>query len=293
MALVQRNIDLQLRLGTGSFGDTGFNTIDITGLRIKAEITAAGGETMGRAEVRVYGLSLSTMNQVTTLTPGLMLQRNNTLAITAGDDVSGMATVFQGTISDSESEMELNSQPDTYLKLTAYAGYFQKIQPIAPSSYPGTTDVGTIMASLANQMGLIFENNGVTETLSTPYFPGTAFEQVRSCAFAANINWAIDNGILAIWPKGGSRGNQLPIISTATGMVGYPAIWSQGISVKTLFNPQISIGNLVQVQSQIPAACGEWFVSSVSHNLESLELNGQWFTSFLGAPEQNSNSVVR
>ena len=35
------------------------------------------------------------------------------------------------------------------------------MKPIAPSSYPGTTDVADIMKDLAGKMGYTLENNGV------------------------------------------------------------------------------------------------------------------------------------
>ncbi len=286
MTFAQRVIDLTFTLGTGSFGDSGANTYNISGLRVKAEITKAGGVVMGEAHLKIYGLPPSVINPLTALTSQIMMQRNNSVIISAGDSIDGMGVVFEGTIS--EGWADLNTQPDSILQITAFSGLLQKIQPVPPSSYPGTADVAVIMASLATQMGLQFENNGVSVKLWTPYFPGTAVEQVRRAADAANINWIIDDTTLAIWPKGGSRGGAIPVISAETGMVGYPAYNGVGISVTTEFNPTIYFGNTVNVKSDILNANGNWFVYSLKHNLESEVPGGEWFTHFMGAPLYNT-----
>ncbi|WP_230679038.1 hypothetical protein, partial [Streptococcus pneumoniae] len=75
------------------------------------------------------------------------------------------------------------------------------VKPIEPSSYEGDADVAGIMGDLAKKMGFVLENNGVSVTLNNPYFAGTALEQVKSCAHAANIYYTADRGKLAIWPK--------------------------------------------------------------------------------------------
>lgn len=291
MTFARRKIDLTFQLGTGAFGETGFNTVTVSGLRVQASITKAGGTTLGEAQVRVYGLTPTLMNELSSLTRQIMMQRQNTLIITAGDDEAGMGVVFQGTIAD--GWRDLNAAPNSVLHVIALAGLFQKLKPVPPSSYPGSADAATIMASLAEQMGLSFENNGVSVILATPYLPGTAFDQAQRVADAANINWIVDAGVLAIWPRGGSRGGAIPLISPETGMVGYPAHNGVGIALTTLYNPSIRAGGTVQVRSEIPNACGQWFVTALTHDLESETPGGQWFSRFQGAPLYNTNVLPK
>jgi hypothetical protein len=133
------------------------------------------------------------------------------------------------------------------------------------------------MASLATQMDLAFENSGVSGvTLLDPYFPGTAREQARACAEHSGISWTIDNGKLAIWPAGQARGTQIPVISSDTGMIGYPAFSPQGIIVRALFNPSITFMQRIQVNSSIKAATGQWDIFELTYDLESMTLGGKW-----------------
>jgi hypothetical protein len=146
------------------------------------------------------------------------------------------------------------------------------------------SDVATIMAGLAEQGGFHFENNGVQVQFFDPYFPGTVLEQIQRCAAKAGINHTIDHqtNTLAIWPRGGSRGGKIPLISPTTGMIGYPVFDPNGVLVTTTYNPSIRTGQIVQVQSSLQAANGQWGVNSLEHELESQVPGGQWRTRFLG-----------
>ena len=282
MSFVRRKIELTFQIGEGTFGETNFNTVTVSGLRVKSVITKAGGASMGEAQLRVYGLTLSLMNQLSALNRANMVIRRNRLIIAAGDDEAGMSTVFDGQIA--LGQIDMSGMPDSALVVIAYAGLLDAVQPVAPASYPATVDAAVVMANLAKQMGYSFENNGVSVILATPYFQGTARDQAMRCADAANINWVIDNGVLAIWPKYGTRGGTVPLISPDTGMVGYPSYSEVGISVTTLFNPFINYGETVEVKSSLEFANGRWNVFNISHELESELPDGIWFTKFTGSP---------
>lgn len=285
MAFVQRKITLTFVLGTGTFGSTGSNTVTVSGLRVSASIVNAGGASMGQAMVRIFGLPLSLMNQLAQVlrtSDGSIQTRFNQLQIEAGDDVSGMSIIFQGQIT--LAPIDMNSYPDSSLVVTAHAGYFEAVKSANPISFPGSADAAVILQNLATQSEYAFENNGVSVMLATPYFHGSPRQQMEQCAQAANINWVIDNGTLAIWPKNGARGGAAPLISADTGMYGYPTNWNLGVAVKTVFNPQLRIGGICQVQSILPFANGQFTMFDVSHELESEMPNGQWFTEFHGSP---------
>lgn len=279
MSYARRRIDLKFQLGKGNFGDSGFDTVDLTGLRVSAHISKAGGVSLSSLDMRVYGMSLSTMNQLSTLGKPLVDGRNNTVTLSAGDDESGMAVVFTGTIQQAWSDM--TNAPEGSLTVSAFSGILDALKPLPPSSFKGQADASVIVAGLASQMGYNFENGGVTVQLANPYYPGTGRQQLESVARAGPFNFFIDDttNTLAIWPIGGVRGAQVPLISPETGLIGYPAHTDQGISLTTLYNRAITFGANVQVQSSLTPACGLWTVFKVDHSLESETPGGKWFTS--------------
>jgi hypothetical protein len=275
----RKRLDLTITLGAGAFGDTVGDSVTLSGLRMTADIVISGGDSMGTLQLRVFGLTQAMMNRLTTI--GYVknaIKGKNSILLAAGDDAGGMKVVFVGTICDAWADY--NRAPEVAFNVVAYMGLDALVKPVDALSYWGPTDVALIMSDIAKTMGLVFENNGVSGQLSNPYFPGTALAQVRACARAADIWYAIDRGSLVIWPKNGSRAGDIPLISPETGMVGYPALNSNGMTVQTMFNWNIRPGCDVMVKSAIPMACGKWHVGEFSHALSSETPDGPWFTTF-------------
>jgi hypothetical protein len=61
-------------------------------------------------------------------------------------------------------------------------------------------------------------------------------------------------------------------------MVGYPAYSEAGISLISLYIPSLSIGDRVQVESQLLAASKIWVPHYIQHELEAEVPGGKWFT---------------
>lgn len=277
MSFAERRIRLTFVLGEGSFGNSGQNTVVVEGLRATAKIIKAGGPSMGTALMQVFGMKLAIMNRLSTLGMTVTLLRRNSITVEAGDLGGTMSIVFIGTIRDAYGDF--SAQPQVPFVIEAHAGLIDAIAPAPPSSYRGPVDVATVMSSLATHMGLSFENNGVNAKLPTSYFPGSAREQALACVRAASIEWnGGDNGKLAIWNVGQGRGGEAPLISPATGLVGYPAYTSKGIQIKCLFNPSIGFGSKINVQSSLTPACGTWVVYKLQHDLDALVFRGKWFS---------------
>jgi hypothetical protein len=277
MTYSTRHIDVEFRLGKGDFGDSGFNTVTLSGLGVSATIAKSGGVSMSQLNLRVYGMTLTLMNQLSTLGKPLVSGRNNTVIVRAGSDDGGKSVVFQGTIFQAWADMQ--AAPETVFVVSAFTGLINALAPVPPTSFQGQADVAVIMSGLAQQMGLAFENSGVDGQLANPYFPGTARDQAAACAKAANINWLIDDATLAIWPIDAPRRGSIPLISPDSDMVNYPTWTDNGVVVRTLYNPSIVFGAQVQIDSGITPAKGVWTVFSVTHTLEADYPDAkEWFT---------------
>jgi hypothetical protein len=276
VTFAQRHISLTFQIGEGAFGASGANTVKVQGLRASAKIAKAGGTSNPTLNLRVWGLSLSLMNQLSTLGKPLPDVRKNVVTVEAGDDDTGMAVVFVGIIQQAWASMQ--GMPDAVFTVQAAVGLFDQMRPLSPTSINGAADVAMLISGLATQMGYAFENSGVSVQLSHPYFSGTGMEQVQRCAEHAGINLLVDNNTIAIWPKDGVRGGTAVLVSKDTGMVGYPDWTAQGVAVTTLFNPNITYGGTILVQSDITPAVGKWSPFKIEHDLESEVFGGHWFT---------------
>lgn len=275
MALAKRHIRVSFKLGQGSFGESGADTFTIEGVRVSASIQKTGA-IMAELNATIFGMPLDVMNKLTILGSPLIDGRNNVVIVEAGTDASGLSEVYQGIIQ--EAWIDARNMPQVGFVIMARTGLLAALKPVPPTSYKGSIEVALAMAGLATQLGLRFENSGVTGVIADPYLHGCLRDQVRDLAAAVPCNWTIESDTLAIWPIDGARGGLVPIIAPDTGMVGYPLRTQDGFSVQTLFNPSIAFGGAILVQSDIVQANGKWTVFSLSHDIESEVPGGKWFT---------------
>ena len=282
MSYARRQIDVTISLGTGNFGESpagASNTVTLSGLRVTAHIVKAALPATDSAVIKIYGVPLSIMNQVSRLGKPIYAIRNNTVTLSAGDDVSGMAQVFFGTIYSAYGDF--GALPEACLTISALNGYVDLGRPVAPLSYPNGADAATICAQIAATMGQSLVNHGVTTQLASGYFPGTPIDQLRAVALAANI-YAIPGGgpggqSVEIWPKDGQRASLIPLISPDTGLIGYPRYADYGINLMALYNPGLVFGAAFELQTSITPANGQWIVYDLSYDLDAETPGGKWF----------------
>lgn len=288
----------QPNLYTG-LGGIQSNQLSFAGLRASCRISNATGPSGSMADVHIWGLPQSVMNQLTTTGMIGNLAANNQIQISAGvstgSDASaaaanaappqGFPVVFGGAIALAVGDY--NQMPNVPLHIIAKGGFNSAMTSSVPTSYTGKTSVVKIMQTFAGQLKspngqpVIFENNGVTTQLSNPYFPGNLLQQIDQAASQAGIfAQIVDGGTkLAIWPTTGARKTQnIPLISPSTGMIGYPTFGGQAgmMWVRMVYNPNVTFGGQINVQSSIPQANGIWNVRVLDYALDSLVPDGEW-----------------
>lgn len=280
MAFTEKELQITFKIGQGRFGEEGFDTVTVAGLRARAKISNAGGAMMPTLDLTVYGMPLSRMNQLSNL--GIVISANGTrndVLLMAGDRGKTLSKVYEGNIYS--AYVDGDSAPNVAFRVISKTAAFAAIKPIPVSSYPDTIDVADHIQSVATKIGFKFENHGVKVMLTRPYFPRTGREQILAAIKAAGIQWNCgENGTVAIWPKGGHRQTgTVPIISPRTGMVGYPAFTGSGVKVRTLFNPAIVHGSQIKIEgSQFPQANTKFNIFKIDHDLACFEPNGPWFS---------------
>ena len=280
MAFTRKVIEVDFSLAQGVFAGGG-NTHNVSGMRVSANIVKAGGASFGDALLAIYGLPLSTMNALSTFGNAIILTGRNRITVKAGEEGGVLTTVFEGTIKT--AYMDGQAQPNVPFRVEANVVAFEIVQPIPPTSMPGTQKIADLMESVAKTMGLGFENNGVMASITNPYFANTGPSQILQMAEAAGIEHIIDNGTLAIWPARGQRQGDGATISPTTGLVGYPRFNSMGIELVTLWQPSLEYGKTINVESSITPACGKWVIYRLEYDLESETPNGKWFCTLMAS----------
>jgi len=285
----------------GKFAESSTDTVKLSGLRASAYVTKVGGASMNSLDLRIWGMTLSKMNDLSTMGLTIALGNpqvlNNQVILEAGDDDAGMTVVHHGTIFN--AWVDPQGMPDVAFHLSSHAGLQEAVKPVAPTGFRGLVDVSTIMSSIADLANWNFRNDGVTTKLEDVYYPGTAWEQMQAVADHANINATRSDGTpktLIIWPKGGSIGGAIPLINKDTGMIGYPTYTRQGIIVTTRFNPAIgTYGQKIKVETDLKSAnpSGIWSITSLTHTLDAEVPGGNWQTRFEAVPAPSAAEATQ
>jgi len=106
----RRKITLTFQLGAGNFHGTGANKVTIEGLRVHFQCSQALTPAPSQAMLRVFGLTLDQINQLTkagTLftTPG---NKSNFVTVQAGDWGGTLTTVYRGEIFEAYPRSKLD-----------------------------------------------------------------------------------------------------------------------------------------------------------------------------------------
>lgn len=311
MALVQRQLEIAIKLATNTqtnqpqtFSESGLNTLTLKGHRASLRIANSGASAGYLANLDIWGLTPSLINQLATLGMISRAIPNNIITITAGDSVAGMSTVYVGNILTAAADF--SAMPDVPLRMELQSGAADAVIPFPASSFTGGTDVAVVLSKIATQAGWGFENNGVSAILSSPYFYGSAVQQANKAIEAAipriRAAWIAGAGrstdedkkgvILAIWPYYGSRQNTgLPLIGPDPigQMIGYPTWDATGVVVRTLFDPRLTMGGQFQLKTSDPSIAqptvnsklklpvdGVWNIWKLDLALDTLVPRGKW-----------------
>lgn len=281
--------------GPSTFSN-GTNTLQVTGLRTTCSIQSRQFPAFPEADVSVYGMLASDMNTLTTYENQWSLVGNSILNVTRNTVIveanagSGWTTVFAGQLINAQPTYI--SEPDVALRIKARVLYYESLNTVAPTSYTGSTDVATMISNLAARIGAAFTNDGVSGiSLSNPYFPGTLGDQLTAIATHAHIGLFYDYGPaganpnippinIVITPKGKPRSTAPVTLTPQSGLVSTPTLDSLGwVFARAEYNAGLRFGGSVTIAgAQIPRANANWYAVEVTHLLDAVAPNGNWFT---------------
>ena len=308
---VKRYITVILGIGSGVDGAGASTYYTLNNYRTSVDIANYGGESQGEARVKIFGMSLSLMNLLTTIGPVMsQLWASNTIEIKAGSNPDALTTIYTGTIL--EATADLNNAPDVSFEVRALSSAVAALKIVDATVFnpvgAAGVSVDTLMGTFAKKLSLSYLNTGkklvggveVNDTITSCFtqavtFNGSYLDQIKSCASAvmpARIDFKIENNTLFIKNPYSyyASASAPPIISPTTGMIGYPVFNSKGVSLKSLFLPSAVLGGQVEVRdSQISAANRLWTVFHAQHELDSLTPHGRWFT-LIGAFPSDTNT---
>ena len=256
------------------------NTVTLKGHRVECTVTnTIGTYAAAQMNMRIFGMSLTAMNQYSSTGTLLVNQTGNSFGITvnAGDDGTTPNQIFTGDIMS--AYIDFSSIPEVSFVINAVVGVNAKINVVPAKSWKGSFNVAAAVHGIATEMGFAFlDNDKLQNTLTDQAVGGSAIDQILTLTGNAGIPVTFENNTVAIWANESSRDDTIINVSAKLGLVGYPSYWDAGITIKTIFNPNIFGGRKINLESEIPKANGIFKALSATHELSTLLANGAWFT---------------
>lgn len=116
----------------------------------------------------------------------------------------------------------------------------------------GATNIQLFEAA-ANALGLSFGVSiGITpQTFQNGYsFSGLASDLLTEQTRKIGLEWNIQDGELRILPPRVTDGQEAVVVSSKTGLIGFPTKTIDGVKFKTLLNPAIRPGRAIKIESR-------------------------------------------
>lgn len=278
-SFIQRRLQVRLTLAKGSFGSG--NTVVIDNHAMRVSVEKLGPPDFAKASVEIFGMNLDDIEQLTSLSFHPFKLTRNYINIFAGDDESGLSQIFAGSITAANGD--LSGCPEHKLKIDAEVGFWGRVTAQGPNVINGTQAAASFIETQATKAGMTFSNEGVSDALKNCVFSGSPVEQARQAAKQIGADLLIDDDEMILLPRQGNRKGNAVLLNKESGLLGYPAITSNGIECKSIFNPAFRFAGLFVLESIVPKASGTWRVIKLTHKLSANDpSDGSWESSITG-----------
>ena len=287
-SFIKRRLQVRLTLAKGSFGSG--NTVVIDNHAMRVSVEKLGPPDFAKASVEIFGMNLNDIEQLTSLSFHPFKLTRNYINIFAGDDESGLSQIFAGSITAANGD--LSGYPEHKLKIDAEVGFWGRVTAQGPNVINGTQAAASFIETQATKAGMTFSNEGVSDALKNCVFSGSPVEQARQAAKQIGADLLIDDDEMILLPRQGNRKGNAILLNKDSGLLGYPAITSNGIECKSIFNPAFRFAGLFVLESIVPKASGTWRVIKLTHKLSANDpSDGSWESSITGFYPAMSGAV--
>jgi hypothetical protein len=225
-------------------GDPTGNARDLSELQIQFQVVNAVTQTLKRLECRIYNPDKQTVYE---------LENEFTrVQLSAGYQEGPFGIIFSGTICQVTHGKE--SAVDSFVDIVAADGDIPYNSAVINTPLAAGSKPADVQKALVGSMDGI--TLGYSPELSQTQLPrgkvlyGMTRDKLREFSEANGLNWNLEDGKANFVPKLGYIPGEAIVVSAATGMVGVPKQTIDGVVVRTLLNPRIRTGRLLQIDKQ-------------------------------------------
>lgn len=214
-------------------------------LQVTFQVRKVTNQTPNMLFARIYNLSPNTINKVANY---------RRVTLNAGYQNGPYGTVFTGNVVQYRRGKE--NATDTYLEI--YAGDGDRAlgyDTVTNTSPPGTTAEQRVKDAISRsslETGMLSMGGYGNEKLIRSLTESRTLAQfMRAESLGGNFDWWVDDGKVFAISKTGYVPGTIVELTPKTGLVGIPEVTPQGIQIKSLLDPNLKIGGLVKVKTEL------------------------------------------
>lgn len=262
-------------------------------LRGTCVIEEGGKDFKSAAEITVYGVNATHLKNYSSLAlhRGKTVQRPEIVTVSVGNQV-----VFYGDTWLSFADF--SRFPDVAFRISAVFGYSAALMQ-GENFYTRAEDrvkfsdaASRLVSELNSDLGLTNQKSRLAAKFSPSVknlicpdltLTGTSIQKINTLASALNLEPTVDRTGVYFWIPDKEYPAEFlkkkPVVSTETGLKGYPIFYNEGINFTTANIGIWRYGNFVRIKSTVPYADGEYFIIQHKSELSTLP-GGKWETAY-------------
>lgn len=225
--------------------------LEFTNLRMTFEIKKNLDSTPAEGFVSIYNLTEA--NQA------FIVNKADRVRVLAGYD-GDYSLLFDGDIANIDRERR---ELDRITTIWLGGNVFKLTDAYVSLSFSGPVTLKDIIKQAIptfNLQGIQGLDTLPDETLHNYAYSGKTGDLLDSLLHYHFYDWFEEDGYIVVLPPNGVFDDQIPLISSATGMVGSPAKTEEGIKVTTLLRPGLRPGSVFEVDAYNPEYNAYWKV---------------------------------
>lgn len=219
---------------------------DLSELRFTFNIKQADIQTPNNGIIRIFNLSDTTAQAIEKEGARVVLQAGY-----VGE--AQFAVIFDGTIKQVRRGRE--SSIDSYLDILAADGDVGLNNAIVAASIAAGSSPADRFAVAAGTLTDYGVAMGYLAPMGEAKLPrgkvmyGMSRDQLRTLAASEGVTYSVQNGKLQTVPLQGFKPGEAVVVNAETGMIGWPEQTENGVVVRTLLNPLLSVGSKLKIDN--------------------------------------------
>lgn len=236
----------------------------LEGIDVKFSISKYMGVVMNEATIEIYNLAKEDVEYLTTFTSQFIAyDKRKRIRIFGGYKDTSVGLLFDGDI----VEALPTTPPDIVLRCKAMTGHYGN-STIISKSITEPIPVKDMLKQASEWIGKEINDFSTTNRkIDGFYYTGASTQLIGQINNIPDITCFEDDGaITVVDSKNPNINKEIRKISKSSGMIEIPQPDALGIKVKMLLDPDIRLGQTIEVESSaIPACNGQYWIYEFTH----------------------------